>query len=226
MIKKKKIVGILLAVILFITFNLLFILNGCSSNNSDEIGETMVEQSQSISSNEDSESATDSDESAASENDAQKTDVLENENNSQVNDKEVGKEETDSSKSSNTYSEEEGNTLEDIYQRFLESGRPSILVFSYDADCCPGTKAFFEEYNDAVMKLMKSYTGDFDALFINIGILGEKNMDTAVEIASQNNVLNIPSILILDRFGNGFKVIEGPFDKVEVKKILDGMLDD
>jgi len=181
--------------------------------------ETVVERSQDIDSNEGEETVADSGESGVSENTSQETDVLEN-------DTEDEKEETDPSKDSNTYSEEEGNTLEDIYQRFLESGKPSIIVFSYDADCCPSTKAFFEEYNDGVMELMDAYTGDFDALFINTGIPGEKNMDTAVEIASQNNVLNMPSILILDRSGTAYRVIEGPFDEVEVKKVLDGMIND
>lgn len=217
MIKKKKLISILLAVMLFIVFNLLFVLNGCSNNNSNETGETVVEQNHSITADED-------DEPEVSENSAEETEVSENENNSQENDTESEKEQAGSSKSSNTYSEEEGNTLEDIYQRLLESGKPSIIVFSYDADCCASTKAFFDKYNDGVMELMDAYTGDFDALFINTGIPGEKNMDTAVEIASQNNVLNIPSILILDKSGNAFEVIEGPFDEVEVKKVLDGMI--
>ncbi|MCJ7665482.1 MAG: hypothetical protein MUO59_01945 [Actinobacteria bacterium] len=176
MIKKKKLISILLAVMLFIAFNLLFVLNGCSNNKSDETGSE--------------------------------------------------KEQADSSKGSNTYSEEEGNTLEDIYQRFLKSGRPSIIVFSIGTGCCASTKAFYDKYNDGVMELMDAYTGDFNVLFINTGILSEKDIGTAVEITSQNNALIIPSILILDKSGNAFDVIEGPFDEVEVKKVLDGMIND
>ena len=126
----------------------------------------------------------------------------------------------------NTSSEEETNSLKDIYQRFIESGKPSILVFSYDADCCASTKAFFDNYNDMAKKILEEYKSKFNTLFINIGILDEDNMNTAIKIASQNQVLNLPSILILGKSVKAYKVIEGPFDEAGVKKILDRMSND
>ena len=208
MSKNKKIVNILMASILFITFNFLFILNGCSNSNSSN---TVVEESQSDISGEEDVSAADAGEATVNEDSAGETSVSENENDEDAND---------------TSSEEDPNSLKSIYQRFIESGKPSILVFSYDADCCATTKAFFDDYNGAAKKILEEYNSKFNTLFINTGILDKNNMNTVVEIASQNKVLNLPSILILDKTGKNYKVIEGPFDEIEAKKVLDGMLDD
>jgi len=208
MSKNKKIINILMASILFITFNFLFILNGCSNSNSSN---TVVEESQSDISGEEDVSAANAGEATVSEDSAEETDISKNENDEDAND---------------TSAEEDPNSLKNIYQRFIESGKPSILVFSYDADCCAATKAFFDDYNGAAKKILEEYNSKFNTLFINTGILDKNNMNTVVEIASQNKVLNLPSILILDKTGKAYKVIEGPFDEIEAKKVLDGMLDD
>ena len=208
MSKNKKIINILLAAILLLTLNFLFILNGCSNSNSTD---TMVGQSQSDISGEGDVSDTNTSETSVSEDSAEETSVSENENDEDAND---------------TSPEEDPNSLKSIYQRFIESGKPSILVFSYDADCCATTKAFFDNYNGAAKKILEQYNSKFNTLFINTGILDKNNMNTVVEIASQNKVLNLPSILVLDKTGKTYKVIEGPFDEIEAKKVLDGMLND
>jgi len=220
MIKKDKTINIFLAIMLLITFNFLFILNGCSTSNSSD---TVIEETQSAISGEENVSAANAGESTVSENSAEETSVSENENNDQVNDTVGEKEQEDSEESSSTSSEEDPNSLKNIYQRFIESGKPSILVFSYDADCCASTKAFFDDYNGTAKKILEDYKNKFNTLFINTGILDKNNMNTLVEIASQNQVLNLPSILILDKSGQAYKVIEGPLDEAEVRKILDGM---
>ena len=34
------------------------------------------------------------------------------------------------------------------YEDIIENNKkPTMLVFSYDADCCPSTKKFFDDYN-------------------------------------------------------------------------------
>ena len=208
MSKNKKIINILMASILFITFNFLFILNGCSNSNSSN---TVVEESQSDISGEEDVSAANAGEATVSEDSAEETDISKNENDEDAND---------------TSAEEDPNSLKNIYQRFIESGKPSILVFSYDADCCATTKAFFDNYNGIAKKILEGYNGKFNTLFINTGILDKNNMNTVIEIATQNEILNLPSILILDSSGKPYKVIEGVFDEAEVKQILDGMLDD
>ena len=205
MIKKKKIIYILFVVILLISINFLFILNGCGSTN------TIDEESQNIASNGNDIS------------DNNSSETITNKNNDQVNDTIVKKEQVSSDESSDKSSEEELNDLRSTYQSFIESGKPSILVLSYDADCCASTKAFYDNYNGMAKKLLEEYKSKFNTLFINIGILDKNNMSTAIEIANQYEALNMPSILILDKDGKAYKVIEGLFDEAEVKQILDGI---
>ena len=185
--------------------NLLFILNGCGSTN------TMDEESQNITSNEIDVS------------DANSSEIITNDNDVQVNDTMVEKEQTNSEDISDKPPEEEPDSLRSTYQSFIESGKPSILVFSYDADCCASTKAFYDNYNGMAKKLLEEYKSKYNTLFINTGILDENNMSTAIEIATQYEALNMPSILILDKDGEAYKVIEGLFDEAEVKQILDGI---
>ena len=221
MIKNRKIINILLIAILLITFNLLLIFNGCSNTNNTN---TVVED-QNISSNESNLSEESNDESAVSEDSIEEIKISENENGEDTSNNTGGKEDNSSNESSNT-SDEEDNSLKGIYERFLESGKPSILVFSYDADCCASTKAFFDNYNGMAKKIIEEYNGQFNTLFINTGILDKNNMNTVIEIATQHEILNLPSILILDKAGKPYKVVEGLFDEAEVKKILDRMLND
>jgi len=129
--------------------------------------------------------------------------------------------------SSESSSSASGNeSLEDLqseYEKILKSGKPSIIVFSYDADCCASTKKFFNDYNKKALGLMEDYQDRFDTLFINTGILNEKDMNTALDIVSKNEVTTLPSILILNSAGEAYEVIGGPFEESLVKNILEGM---
>ena len=221
MINNKKVIKILLTAIFILALSLLLIFNGCTNMGSDDVDAAAQDD---ISSDNSEVSEKSSDQLQESQESSNETVAAE------IDSKDAGgpEEETQqggSSQSSQT-SEVVDNSLKGIYGRFIKSGKPSMLVFSYDADCCPGTKAFFEEYNAAAKKLMEEYKSKFNVLFINIGILDKANMETAVEIATQNEFLNLPSILLLDSTGKSYKVIEGQFDEAEVKKILDGMIDD
>lgn len=131
--------------------------------------------------------------------------------------------EESSESSSSTSGYESLEDLKSEYEKILKSGKPSIIVFSYDADCCASTKMFFDDYNKKALGLMEDYKDRFDTLFINTGILNEKDMDTALDIASKNEVLTLPSILILNSAGKTYEVIGGPFEESLVKNILDGM---
>lgn len=140
------------------------------------------------------------------------------------NNKNNGFEDEESSESSSSTSGYESlKDLKSKYEKILKSGKPSIIVFSYDADCCEKTRIFFDDYNKKVFALMEENKDKFDTLFINTGILDKKDMDTALDIASKNEVLTLPSILILDSAGEAYEVIGGQFEESLVKNILDGM---
>lgn len=110
------------------------------------------------------------------------------------------------------------------YEKLKESDKPSIIFFSYDADCCENTKRFFDGYNDKARNLINSYQGKLNTMFINTGALTEKEEDEMLEIARVNQVERLPSLLILDSKGKAFKVIVGLFDEQEIKTTLEGMV--
>lgn len=110
------------------------------------------------------------------------------------------------------------------WSKIEKSDIPSIIIFSYDADCCASTREFFDKYNTQVLNLTKEYREKFNVLFINTGLLDKEDEGLLVNIAQTNNVSQLPSIALLDKEGKSYKVIEGIFDENEVKKILDGMV--
>lgn len=114
--------------------------------------------------------------------------------------------------------------LKTQYNYIKSSSKPSIIIFSYDADCCENTKRFFNEYNSMAKQLMKDYERKFISLFINIGTLKDYEKDVLMNIAKENGVSQIPSILIKDSNGRAIEVIEGPFDFDKVIKILDKVI--
>ncbi|KOA19788.1 hypothetical protein CLHOM_18770 [Clostridium homopropionicum DSM 5847] len=57
--------------------------------------------------------------------------------------------------------------LKTQYNYIKTSSKPSIIIFSFDADCCENTKKFFNDYNSMARKLMKNYEGKFISLFNN-----------------------------------------------------------
>jgi hypothetical protein len=115
--------------------------------------------------------------------------------------------------------------LETIYEGILKSGKPSIIVFSYDAECCESTRIFFENYNKKAFEVINANKEKFDTLFINTGILGKEDIETALKIAEDNGVVDLPSILILDPKGKPYKVISGIFEESEINKALEGVKD-
>ncbi|MCM1989753.1 hypothetical protein [Oceanirhabdus seepicola] len=114
--------------------------------------------------------------------------------------------------------------LKSQYENFKKSNKPSMIVFSYNADCCPNTKKFFDEYNGKVEKLMMAYEDKINIWFINTGILEEKDEEALQNITEENEVSKIPSILLMDSSGKSIKVIQGIFDEGEVREIIDGMV--
>lgn len=112
-------------------------------------------------------------------------------------------------------------TLKEEYEVLRKGSKPSIIIFSYDADCCENTKKFFNEYNNKVKQLTKDYDKKFNVMFINTGILKEDDKDMLMKIAKENGTSQLPAISIRDSKGTVIKIIEGVFDAKEVRKILD-----
>jgi hypothetical protein len=114
-----------------------------------------------------------------------------------------------------------GNSIEK-YNKVSTSKEPSIIVFSYDAECCPTTEAFFYEYNIKVSTLIEDYGSKFECVYIDTGSTKtEKKQKKLLEIIDENKINQLPALIIKDSKGNTLKTIEGDFDNSEVRKFLD-----
>jgi hypothetical protein len=113
-------------------------------------------------------------------------------------------------------------SLEEQYEKIIKSSKPSIIIFSYEGDCCESTKKFFDEYNSKARKIVKEYEGKFETLFIDTAnIIDKKDNDALMKIAKAHNVSGLPSLLILDSKGTALELFESIFDETEVIKSLD-----
>jgi hypothetical protein len=126
---------------------------------------------------------------------------------------------------SNIESTNEGSfSIEQEYEKIKKINKPSIIIFTYEGDCCESTKKFFDNYNSMANKLISKYKDSFESLYINTGILSKDDQEILMKIANENSVKKLPTIVIRNYEGKVIKVIEGPFIEKEVKDIMDGLV--
>jgi hypothetical protein len=110
------------------------------------------------------------------------------------------------------------------YNELKSSGKPAMIVFTYDADCCRSKRIFFQEYNSKVKLVTDEYKDKLGTLIIDSGTLDEEEMKVMMNIAKENRVAEFPSILLLSENGKPFNVISCNFDENELKKLINGMV--
>lgn len=116
------------------------------------------------------------------------------------------------------------NAIMTDYNNLKNSGKPSVAVITYDADCCPGTKQFFVEYKETVELILLGYGNEISSMFINYGDVPVGEAENLQSIIQENGVLVIPAILILDKQGDVVHLVEGPFLEDDVKRMIDEVL--
>lgn len=72
--------------------------------------------------------------------------------------------------------------------------------------------------------MTEKYKDKLGILIINTGILDEDSMQVMTNIAKENKVAELPSILLLDAKGKPNNVVPGTFDKDELEKLIDGLV--
>ena len=115
-------------------------------------------------------------------------------------------------------------TFKDDLDKAIALGKPVILAFSFEADCCPGTKKFFNDYNLQIKQLFSEYEGRATGFFINTGNLKEETRDLLMEVAKRYQVQQIPSLIILDGAGEKHYQVEGPFQMDAIREKLGQVL--
>ena len=114
--------------------------------------------------------------------------------------------------------------LASIYASFKQSKKPSVIVFSYDAECCETTKAFFQDYNSKAKAFLEKQKNKLNTLFVNTGTMNEQQVSEFLEIAQETSMTEVPCVLLLDSSGKPVEIISGPFDAAAVSKAAEGLV--
>ena len=70
---------------------------------------------------------------------------------------------------------ENKNNLIDLVNESLTPGKAAVLVFTYNADCCPSTKEYFEKHKAVVRNLEQKYSAKANFIWIDIAYYNEKD---------------------------------------------------
>lgn len=106
----------------------------------------------------------------------------------------------------------ENTDIEAAYQQIKTQGKPAIIVMTYYSDCCSDTSEFCADYNEKAKKLIEDYKDKMGTLYLDSTYLTEEQRKDQLDIAVENNVLEYPSIVFLDKNGKTYKAYHSYFD--------------
>nr|WP_281246352.1 thioredoxin family protein [Desulfoscipio geothermicus] len=101
------------------------------------------------------------------------------------------------------------------------TGKPVAVILTYDADCCPDTKKFFDEHRATTQEIEKKYGEKVSFAWIDIAIYDQLEHDKLMEVAEELNVNSVPAVVLLD---NNRKVIKswiGELNQEEVSQAIE-----
>lgn len=117
-----------------------------------------------------------------------------------------------------------GSGLTDTVSGAVGKGRPVVLVFTYNADCCPGTKEFFEKHSAAVKRLEKKYSAGVGFIWIDVAHYSEVDEKGLISTAKKYGVSGIPFVVLIDAKGNPISVFPGELNEKSVDARLEGLV--
>lgn len=109
-----------------------------------------------------------------------------------------------------------------LLEEVMSHRQTTVLVFSYDAECCPGTQEFFAAYKEDVCHAMEPFSDKVQFVWINAGVENKAWQDEIAAIARQYSVTHLPSLLVINTAGETIELIVGSFDENQLHLILEG----
>lgn len=109
-----------------------------------------------------------------------------------------------------------------MIEQALAHRQTTVLVISYDAECCPGTQEFFAAYKEDVYRAMKPFSDKVQFVWINAGVENKAWQDEIMVIARRYSVTHLPSLLVINSAGEAVELIVGPFEDNQLHLILEG----
>jgi len=101
--------------------------------------------------------------------------------------------------------------------------KPLAIIFTYNAECCPGTEDFFMAYEKEVLLTLDKYKG-IEPVWLNVGVESKVDQDEIMIIAQEYEVSQVPSMLILDNNRKKIGLIMGEFNAQEAESLLQTVL--
>ncbi len=117
-----------------------------------------------------------------------------------------------------------GSGLPDTVGSAVGEGRPVVLVFTYNADCCPSTKEFFEKHRAVVKRLEQKFSPKANFVWIDVAFYGETDNEGLLGITKKYGVTAIPAVVLIDAKGNPNSVIPGELNEKSVDAKLEGLV--
>jgi hypothetical protein len=107
-------------------------------------------------------------------------------------------------------------TLTEKYNYMVQEKPVTLIVLSYDADCCASTQAFFERYNQAINDIIENSSQELYTLYIDYAALSKEDEDVFNTLVEAYNLKTLPSLVLINRKGKILTKTEGPFNKEDL----------
>lgn len=119
---------------------------------------------------------------------------------------------------------ENKSSLVDLVNGSLTPRKPAVLVFTYNADCCPSTKEYFEKHKAVVRNIEQKYSTKANFVWIDIAYYEEKDKEGLMSVAKKYDVSAIPALVLIDSKGIPQPVILGEIDEKQVEAKMEGLV--
>lgn len=96
--------------------------------------------------------------------------------------------------------------------------KPLAVVFTYGAECCPSTEAFYSVY-DLEMRLTLAKF-DIESVWLNVGVESKADQEEILALTRRYSVTQVPSLLILDKDRVKVGLIEGELNQEDAENLL------
>jgi len=118
------------------------------------------------------------------------------------------------------------DNLDNLLAGALSGQKPAVLVFTYDADCCPATREFFDHHKLAVQKLEQKHKNYINFAWIDVAFYQETEREALIKLAQQYAVASIPAVVLVGKDGKTVSPIMGEVDPTELDKQLQSLVSD
>lgn len=117
-----------------------------------------------------------------------------------------------------------GTDLTKMVNSALGQGKPAVLVFTYNADCCPDTKEFFDKHRAAVKNIEREFSARANFVWIDVAIYNVVDGEGLNNLAKKYGVTAIPALVLVGADGKLLPVILGELDEKSVADKLAGLV--